>query len=240
MGKLKGKVALITGGAGGIGQAIANLLAEQQAQVIVNYRRSLPDAGHRAVQADVSSQDNVARMFAQIASDYGRLDILVNNAGINRDGALADLTEAMWEEVIATNLKGPFLCCQAAAPLMHKNGGGAIINIASESAIRGRAGACNYIAAKAGLIGLTKALAKELAPAIRVNCIAVGVVRTEELVARMNLHEQERMRRVVAEVPMGRLGTPAEVAQAVLFLASADSSYVTGQVLAVGGGRWMG
>ena len=237
MGKLTGKVALVTGGAGGIGQAIVKLLANEGARVVLNYRRSEGRIkGHRAMQADVSKAGDVSRMFHEIESEFGRLDVLVNNAGINRDGLLSELTEAMWDEVIATNLKGPFLCAQAAAPLMLPHGGGSIINIASESALKGRVGACNYTAAKGGLVTLTKSLARELAPAIRVNCLALGLVETDELTARLG---RAKLQRSLDEIPMRRLGTPDEIAQAVLFLACADSSYVTGQVLAVGGGRWM-
>ena len=179
------------------------------------------------------------RLFETIEAEYGRLDILVNNAGINRDANLADLTEAMFDEVLATNLKGPFLCSKLAAPLMSRNGAGSIVNIASESALRGRVGGSNYTAAKAGLIALTKSLARELAPAIRVNCLAPGLVRTDEVVARLGLDQEAKLNKAIEEIPLRRLGTPEEVAKAVLFFASDDSSYVTGQVLAVGGGRWM-
>jgi 3-oxoacyl-[acyl-carrier protein] reductase len=237
MGKLTGKVALVTGGAGGIGQAVVKLLAHEGAQVVLNYRRSEgPTKGHRAMQADVSKAADVARLFGAIESAYGRLDVLVNNAGVNRDALLSELTEEMWDEVIATNLKGPFLCAKAAVPLMLRHGGGSIINIASESALKGRIGACNYTAAKGGLVALTKSLARELAPAIRVNCLALGLVETDELAGRLG---HANLQRSLDEIPMRRLGTADEVARAVLFLACADSSYVTGQVLAVGGGRWM-
>lgn len=237
MGKLAGKVALVTGGSRGIGRAVASLLASEGARVVVNYRRSAGrPSEHLAVQADVSRSADVDRMFRTIESECGRLDVLVNNAGVNRDARFSELTEAMWDEVVATNLKGPFLCAQAAAPLMVRSGGGSIVNIASESALRGRIGAANYTAAKGGLLALTKSLARELAPAIRVNCLALGLIETEELTARLG---QENLQRLVDEIPLRRIGTAEEVARAVLFLASADSSYVTGQVLAVGGGRWM-
>ena len=239
--KLAGKVALVTGGSGGLGRAIVELLAREQAQVVSTFLHGeAPQGPHvRAVCLDVSKSGDVTRLFETIAADYGRLDILVNNAGVNRDAKLADLTEAMFDEVLATNLKGPFLCSKAAAPLMSRHGGGAIVNIASESALRGRVGAANYTAAKAGLVALTKSLARELAPSIRVNCLAPGLVRTQEVVARFGLDEEPKLRKAIEEIPLRRLGMPEEVAQAVLFFVSDDSSYVTGQVLAVGGGRWM-
>jgi len=202
-------------------------------------RIASPDLHHQAMRADVSKGEDVHRLFETIDAEYGRLDILVNNAGVNRDAKLAELTEAMFDEVVAANLKGPFLCSKLAAPLMSRHGGGSIVNIASESALRGRVGACNYTAAKAGLIALTKSLARELAPAIRVNCLALGLVRTGEVVARLGLDQETNLRRAIDEIPLRRLGSPEEVAKAVLFFASDDSSYVTGQVLAVGGGRWM-
>jgi len=194
---------------------------------------------HSAIQADISKAADVARLFEAIESKYGRLDVLVNNAGVNRDGSVLDMTEAMWDEVVDTNLKGAFLCSRMAAALMLRQKSGTIVNISAESAIRGRAGACNYIAAKAGLIGLTKALARELAPHIRVNCVALGLVETEELVERLALHRAANRERFVGEIPLGRIGTVQEVSKVILFLASQDSSYVTGQVVAVGGGRWM-
>lgn len=231
----------MTGGSGGIGRAIVELLAREQAQVASTWLHSEgpADLPHRAIRADVSNAAEVNRLFKTIEAEYGRLDILVNNAGINRDAKLADLTEAMFDEVLATNLKGPFLCSKLAAPLMSRNGAGSIVNIASESALRGRVGGANYTAAKAGLIALTKSLARELAPAIRVNCLALGLVRTDEVVAPLKLDQEAKLNKAIEEIPLHRLGTPEEVAKAVLFLASDDSSYVTGQVLAVGGGRWM-
>ena len=244
------EVVLVTGGSRGVGRAIAILFAEEGARVIVNYRNgraeaeetlSLLNAGqkHFALQADISKAAEVRAMFHKVEEECGRLGVLVNNAGVNRDARLESLTETMWDEVVATNLKGTFLCAQAAAPLMMKNKRGAIINIASETAMTGRVGACNYIAAKAGVVGLTKALAKELAPSIRVNCIALGYTLTEELIERFNLDNEDNLRRVEKEIPLGKIASPEEVARTVLFLSNQASSYVTGQVLGVGGGRWM-
>lgn len=244
------KVVLVTGGNRGVGRAIARLFAKEGARVIVNYRNGRAEAEktlrllnggpqHFALQADVSKAVQVQAMFHEIEEKCGHLDVLINNAGINRDARLESITEAMWDEVVATNLKGTFLCAQAAAPLMMKNKQGAIINIASETALAGRAGGCNYVAAKAGVVGLTKALARELAPSIRVNCIALGYTMTEELIERFNLDDADNLRRIEKEIPLGKIASPEEAAQAVMFLSNQASSYVTGQVLAVGGGRWM-
>jgi 3-oxoacyl-[acyl-carrier protein] reductase len=248
---LNGLVALVTGGSRGFGRAVALLLARQGARVVINTRKSQASAEetlalleengekHFTVQGDVANAADVRAMFQTIQNECGRLDVLVNNAGVNRDARLASLTESMWDEVVATNLKGPFLCAQAAAPLMLRNQRGAILNIASETALTGRIGACNYIAAKSGLLGLTKALAKELAPLIRVNCMALGYIHTEELAERFHLDDVENVRRIEKDIPLGRIGTPEEAASAALFLCSDQSRYVTGQVVAVGGGKWM-
>jgi 3-oxoacyl-[acyl-carrier protein] reductase len=250
MSGFKGEVVLVTGGSRGLGRAITRLFAKEGARVIVNYKNgrteaeetlSLLDGGqqHFVLQADVSKVAEVRAMFQEIEEKCGRLDVLVNNAGINRDARLESLTEAMWDAVVMTNLKGTFLCAQSAAPLMMKNKRGAMINIASETALTGRVGACNYIAAKAGVMGLTKALARELAPSIRVNCIALGYTLTEELIERFNLDDIDNLRRLEKEIPLGKIASPEVAARVVLFLSNQASSYVTGQVLAVGGGRWM-
>ncbi|PYP89478.1 MAG: beta-ketoacyl-ACP reductase [Candidatus Angelobacter sp. Gp1-AA117] len=249
MGGFKDEVVLVTGGSRGVGRAIARLFAQEGARVIVNYKNgqteaeetlSLLDGGpHFALQADISKAAEVRAMFHQIEKKCGRLGVLVNNAGVNRDARLESMTETMWDEVVTTNLKGAFLCAQSAAPLMMKDKRGVMINIASETALTGRAGACNYIAAKAGVVGLTKALARELAPSIRVNCIALGYTLTEELIERFNLDDADNLRRIEKEIPLGKIASPEEAARAVLFLSNQASSCVTGQVLAVGGGRWM-
>jgi 3-oxoacyl-[acyl-carrier protein] reductase len=251
MPRLLDKVALVTGGSRGIGRAIAKLFALEGANVVINYGHDDHSASetlslitsqntvHRKIRTDVSNKEQVDQMFEEITSVYGRLDILVNNAGINRDSSLSDMTEGMWDEVMATNLKGPFLCSQAAVPLMSHTETGSIINISSETALAGRIGGCNYVASKAGLIGLTKCLAKELAPNIRVNCLALGYTQTDDLYKRLNLDQKENLERVLKEIPMNRIGTADEIANVVLFLASAEASYLTGQVFAAGGGRWM-
>jgi 3-oxoacyl-[acyl-carrier protein] reductase len=251
MSGLRDQVALITGGGRGLGRAVALLFAREGARVIVNYKTTkagaeetlslLGDTGqqHFTVRADVSNSEDVRAMFQRIHDECGRLDVLVNNAGVNRDARLQSMTESMWDEVVATNLKGAFLCAQAAAPLMLKNNRGAIVNTASETALTGRIGGCNYVAAKAGVIGLTKALARELAPSIRVNCVAPGYAHTEELAERFKLDNVDNLRRIEKEIPLGRIGSPEEAAKVVLFLSSDASCYVTGQVVAVGGGKWM-
>lgn len=250
MNQLTDQVVLVTGASRGFGRAVARLFAQEGARVIVNYRSDLAgaeetrsslagaDRRHFTLGADVGNSAEVREMFRKIQVECGRLDVLVNNAGINRDGLLESITERMWDEVLTANLKGAFLCAQAAVPML-KETNGRIVNVASETSLTGRIGGCNYIAAKAGVMGLTKALAKELAPAIRVNCIALGYTHTEELADRFNLDNPENLRRMEKEVPLGRIATPEEAARVALFLSTADSSFITGQIIVAGGGRWM-
>lgn len=242
------KTALVTGASRGIGKAIALALAARGFAVAVNYAGSHDAAeavkneierngGHAfLVQGDVSKPEDVERIFKEIKDKFGTLDVLVNNAGINRDALLIRMSEEQWDDVIATDLKSDFLTTKAAALLMMKKRKGSIINISSVVGIMGNIGQANYAAAKAGVIGFTKASAKELAGRnIRVNVVAPGFIETA-----MTDGIPEKIReKMIASIPIGRMGQPEDIANAVCFLASDDSSYITGQVLVVDGGLVM-
>lgn len=239
------KVALVTGASRGIGRAIAVGFAREGATVIINYQGNaaeaeltlslVKEAGGSGIvfKADVTSSNQVEGMIKCILEQYGRLDILVNNAGITRDGLIVRMSENEWSEVLDTNLTGVFNCIKAAAKPMMKQRAGRIINISSVVGITGNAGQANYAAAKAGIIGLTKSLAKELASrGIIVNAIAPGYMQTE-MTAKLPDKVREDLSR---RIPLGRLGNPEDVAKLALFLAGPDSEYITGQVIAVDGG----
>ena len=242
------KTALVTGAYRGIGAAIAKKLAARGFMVIINYGHSsaaaeevknqIEQAGGQAVlmQGDVSSGDDVDRMFKDIKKTWGRLDVLVNNAGINRDTLLVRMKEDQWDAVLSTDLKSVFFTTKAAASLMMRQRSGSIINIASVVGITGNAGQANYAAAKAGVIGFTKSAAKELAArGIRVNAIAPGFIETD-----MTDAIPEKIREGMLEtIPLRRGGKAEDVANAVAFLASDDAGYITGQVLKVDGGMVM-
>ena len=243
--ELDGRVALVTGGSRGIGAAICEELAAAGATVAVNYARNAEAADEvcgriaagggiaHAVQGDVASADGAAALVALVESDIGPIDALVNNAGITRDDLIMRLSEEDWRDVIDTNLGGAFFTCRALSRPMLKRRQGAIVNISSIVGVHGNAGQTNYAASKAGLIGLTKALAKELGGrGIRVNAIAPGYIATELTNA---LPEQARDA-ILANTPLGRLGDPSDVARAVRFLCSDASAFITGDVLAVDGG----
>jgi 3-oxoacyl-[acyl-carrier protein] reductase len=244
MGLLEGKVAIVTGGAQGIGAAIALRLAQEGATVAVldvNLERAtstageLEQAGHKAkpYRVDVSSFDDVHAVFAKIVEDLARVDILVNNAGVTRDGLLIRMSEQDWDTVIAINLKGVFNCTHAVARQMIKQKAGTIVNISSVVGLFGNAGQFNYAASKAGVIGATKASAKELASRnIRVNAVAPGYIQTAMTAA---LDESIKTA-LLTRIPAGRLGVPEDVAAAVVFLASDLAQYITGEVLRVDGG----
>ncbi|WAM35253.1 3-oxoacyl-[acyl-carrier-protein] reductase [Caldicellulosiruptor acetigenus] len=245
---LKDKVALITGASRGIGRAIALKFAQNGANVIINYSSSQSQAeelkeeiekiGTKAmiIKCDVSNADEVSQMFSQVEKEFGRLDILVNNAGITKDGLILRMNEEDFDKVIAINLKGAFLCARAAAKMMVKQRSGNIINISSVVGIAGNIGQANYAASKAGIIGLTKSLAKELASRnIRVNAIAPGFIKTD-----MTEVLSDKVKEVMlSSIPLGRFGEADEVANVALFLASNLSSYITGQVIVVDGGMIM-
>lgn len=242
------KTALVTGASRGIGRAIALALASKGFAVALNYagsydaaeavKKEIEAAGGKAftVQGDVSKSEDVDRVFKAVKDEFGGLDVLVNNAGINRDALLIRMKESNWDDVIATDLKSDFLTTKAAAAMMMRKRKGSIINISSVVGIMGNIGQANYAAAKAGVIGLTKACAKEMAARnIRVNAVAPGFIETA-----MTDGIPEKIREgMISSIPMGRMGQPEDVAKAVCFLASDDSSYITGQVLVVDGGLVM-
>ena len=242
------KTALVTGASRGIGRAIALALASKGFAVALNYagshdaaeavKKEIEDAGGKAftVQGDVAKSVDVDRVFRAVKDEFGGLDVLVNNAGINRDALLIRMKESNWDDVIATDLKSDFLTTKAAAAMMMRKRKGSIINISSVVGIMGNIGQANYAAAKAGVIGLTKACAKEMAARnIRVNAVAPGFIETA-----MTDGIPEKIREgMIASIPMGRMGQPEDIARAVCFLASDDASYITGQVLVVDGGLVM-
>lgn len=245
---LKDRVALVTGASRGIGREIAQTLAAYGASVIVNYNGSkdradevvemISAAGGKAiaVKADVAKAEEIARLFEEAQAAFGRIDILVNNAGITRDNLILKMSEEEYDTVLDTNLKGAFLCMKHAAKIMLRQKSGRIINISSISGIAGNAGQANYCAAKAGLIGLTKSLAKELGSrGITVNAVAPGFIETE-MTEKLSEQVKEGM---LAQIPLKRAGTVKDIAEAVAFLASERAAYITGQTLSVNGGMAM-
>ena len=245
---LEDKVAVVTGASRGIGRAIALELARRGASVVVNYRHNAEAAAEvvaaieaaggqgLAVQADVGDFEQAAGLIQAALNAFGHLDILVNNAGTTRDQLLMLMKEEDWDEVLRTNLKSVFNCCKAAARPMVRQRQGRIINITSISGIVGQGGQTNYAASKAGIIGFTKSLAKELGPRnITVNAVAPGFIPTD-LTAAM---PEEWKQRVIEMTPLKRMGRPEEVAYAVAFLASDEAAFITGEILTVDGGLVM-
>ena len=244
-GALAGKRALVTGASHGIGRAVALRFAAEGARVALNYRsdraaaeeaaESIEAAGGEAVAVggDVSRPDEAAALVESTVSAFGGVDVLVNNAGVTRDGLLLRMEEEAWDAVLDTNLKGAFLCSKAAARHMARARWGRIVNMSSIVGMTGNAGQANYASAKAGLIGLTKTLARELASRnITVNAVAPGFIATR-MVESLS---QETQSRVLERIPLGRFGTPEDVAAVCVFLASDDAGYVTSQTLGVDGG----
>jgi len=246
---LDAKIALVTGGSRGIGRAICLKLASLGATVGINYVAN-PSAAQETLQQieanggkcflaqfDVANADSVQESIKEIVNTYGQIDILVNNAGITRDGLMARMKEDDWDSVLDTNLKGAFLCSKAVMRTMMKKRWGRIINVSSVVGFIGNGGQVNYGAAKAGLTGLTKSMARELAGRnITVNCVAPGYIVTD-MTDGLAEDVQEALK---AQIPLGTLGTPEDVAASVGFLASSDSNYITGQTLHVNGGMYMG
>ena len=239
--ELKGRVALVTGAGRNIGRSIALALAQAGASVVVNARASLgeiddvaAEIGGLAVLADVTDESAVARMVAQALERFGRLDILVNNAAIRAVEPIEGISAARWREVTGIILDGAWICARACLEALKKSGAGAIVNIGGMSAHTGAAGRPHVVAAKAGLVGLTRALAHDLAPhGITVNCVVPGMIETVRgASAGASSHQGRR------ESPLGRRGTPEEVAAAVRFLAGPGARYVTGQTLHVNGGAY--
>lgn len=240
-------VALVTGASRGIGAAIARGLASQGYAVAVNCSSEASMTAARelaaelsgmgveaaAFKADVSDFDQAQGLVAEVMQKWGRLDVLVNNAGITRDGLLLRMSEEAFDSVIAVNLKGAFNCLRHAAPVMMRQRCGSIVNLSSVVGLHGNAGQANYAASKAGIVGLTRSAAKELAPrGIRVNAVAPGFIDTD-----MTRQMSEKARQAAAErIGLGHLGAPEDVAEAVCFLAGEKARYITGQVLAIDGG----
>ena len=245
---LQGKVAIVTGGSLGIGSAIALDLAAHGADVALNYRKHADEAnaivaeiekkGRRglAVQADVASFADAQRMVDTVREKFGRLDILVCNAGINRDAVVWKMSEAQWDEVLTTNLKGYFNYIRAATPIFKEQASGKIVNITSINGLRGKFGQSNYSAAKAGIIGLTKSVARELGKfSVNVNAVAPGLIETDM----MKEAPQDVKDKALAEIVLGRLGAPDEVAHVVTFLCSDLARHITGEVIKVDGGQYI-
>lgn len=245
---LDGKTALVTGASRGIGRAIALCLAAEGARVAINYagnvkaaeevKASVEAAGGTAIlcQADIADSAAVEAMIADVVKEFGAIDILVNNAGITRDTLLMRMKDEDFAKVLDTNLKGVFYCTKAVAKLMMKKRSGRIVNMASVVGLVGNAGQTNYAAAKAGVIGFSKSAAKELASrGITVNVVAPGFIGTD-MTAGLPESVKEKM---LTDIPLGRMGEPEDVANTVLFLASDQASYITGQVVNVDGGMVM-
>jgi 3-oxoacyl-[acyl-carrier protein] reductase len=236
---LEGKTALVTGASRGIGRAIAGELAAGGAAVVVGYRSGKDEAetlaaelGGRAVQADVSTAADAQRLV----EEAGDLDILVNNAGLTRDGVLARMTDDDWRVVIETNLSSVFYTCRAVSRPMMKKRAGAIVNVSSIVGVHGNWGQTNYAASKAGIIGFTKSLAKELGSrGVRANVVAPGYVKTQLT----DVLPEDATAAMLANTPLGRLGEPTDIAGAVRFLCSDAASFITGEVLLVDGGLGM-
>jgi 3-oxoacyl-[acyl-carrier protein] reductase len=246
--ELSNKAAIVTGASLGIGSAVALDLAANGADVAINYRKHDAEAraicdqikamGRRGlpVRADVASYDDAQAMVAAVVKEFGRVDILINNAGVNRDAVIWKMTEQQWDEALDINLKGYFNYIRAVAPLFKEQGSGKIVNVTSINGLRGKFGQANYTAAKAGIIGLTKTVARELAK-FNVNCNAVapGLIETDMVKAAPDDVRQK----AIAEIVLGRIGKPEEVAYLVTFLCTEKARHVTGEVIKVDGGQYI-
>ncbi len=246
--ELEGKVAIVTGGGRGIGRAIVLDLAANGADVAFTYRSNAAAAGEvadqvkelgrrvLAIQTDVSNFEAAQAVVNRVMDEWGRLDILVNNAGVNRDAVIWKMTEEEWDEVVNTDLKGCFNYIRAVVPIFRAQNAGKIVNITSINGLRGKFGQTNYSAAKAGVIGLTKALARELGRSnINVNAVAPGLIETD-----MVKEAPEKVKEMaLAEILLGRLGKPEEVAYVVTFLCTEKARHITGEVIKVDGGQYL-
>ncbi len=246
--KLQNQVAIVTGAGRGIGRAIALALASEGAKVVVNYSRSaeaaqevvalITEAGGEAlaVQADVANLAQVNALVKATQDRFGRVDILVNNAGVTRDKLILRMTEEDWDAVLDTNLKGAFLTAKAVAPVFMKQRSGVILNVGSVIGKVGAAGQANYSASKAGLVGLTKALAKELGGRnVRVNAIAPGFIETDMT----SVLKDEYREKIREQIPLGRFGAAEEIGRVAVFLCSSESSYIHGEAISIDGGLFM-
>ncbi|MGD8305915.1 MAG: SDR family NAD(P)-dependent oxidoreductase [Ignavibacteria bacterium] len=245
---LEGKSAIVTGGSLGIGAAIALKLAEFGANVAINYRKhkdeaeqivkQIDDMGSKGlvVQADISNFSDAGKMVEETVKDFGGIDILVNNAGINWDGVIWKMTEEQWDSVLNINLKGYFNYVRAVAPIFREQKSGKIVNVTSINGIRGKFGQSNYSASKAGIIGLTKTVAKELGKySINVNAVAPGLIETDM----MKQATDEVRKMAIEEIVLKRIGMPEEVANVVAFLCSEMARHITGEVIKVDGGQYI-
>lgn len=245
---LSGKTAIVTGGSRGIGKAVALKLAEKGANIVVNYTSNSTKAEEvvneikkmgreaLAIKADVSNPDDVKNLVKETEKQFSNIDILINNAGITKDTLLIRMKEDDWDKVMSVNLKGTFLCTKLVGKKMMKQRRGKIVNIASIVGIIGNAGQANYSASKAGIIGFTKSTAKELASrGINVNAVAPGFIETE-MTKKLS---EEVVENYAKNIPLGKMGTPEDVANVVFFLCSQEASYVTGQVINIDGGMVM-
>jgi 3-oxoacyl-[acyl-carrier protein] reductase len=246
--ELEGKVAIVTGASLGIGSACALDLAHNGADVAINYRKHDAEAnaiceqirsmGRRglAVRADVANFQDAQNMVDTVVKEFGKVDILINNAGVNRDAVIWKMTEQQWDEALDINLKGYFNYLRAVAPLFKAQGSGKIVNITSINGIRGKFGQSNYTAAKAGIIGLTKTVARELAKSnVNCNAVAPGLIETDM----MKQAPEDVKQKALAEIVLGRMGAPEEVASVVTFLCTERARHVTGEVIKVDGGQYI-
>ncbi|MER7701947.1 SDR family oxidoreductase [Kitasatospora sp. NPDC097605] len=241
-------LAVVTGGTKGIGLAFSRRLTRLGYRVVATYRgdeesarqalRDI-DKGLSVVRSDVSDPDEVARLAELVAAEHGVPNALVNNAGLNIDRPFLEISDSDWRRVLDTNLSGPFYLARAFAPAMLAAGGGSIVNIGATTAIRPRLNGANYCSSKAGLLHLTKCLAMELAPTIRVNCLIPGMIDTEEMRTRYRTAEPEYLSALLDEIPQRRIGATEDMADALEFLVGDSAGYVTGQKLIVDGGQFM-
>lgn len=248
MNSLEGKVALVTGGSSGIGSATVRVLAREGAKLAFTYRKNKEGADAlvgelegkgqtaKSIQCEVSDFARAQEVVDEVSQDFGTLDILVNNAGSNQDKVIWKMTEEAWDEVVATDLKGTFNYIRAVAPLLKEKGSGKIITVSSINALRGKFGQSNYAAAKAGVIGLSKSVAKELGRySVNVNVVCPGIIATEMIKSM----PEDFLSKSVEEIVLGRMGTPEDVAEVIAFLASEAARHITGEVIKVDGGQYI-